>query len=337
MTVYNQKVEKIKYKTIEIPILTRGIARDITETIGNTPLVRLNRVTIGAQAQVVAKLESFNPIHSVKDRIGVSILTTAEEQGLIKKDTVIVEPTSGNTGIALAFVAAARGYKLILTMPDTMSVERRQLLSIFGAQLVLTPGAEGMKGAIKKAEELAAANPNYFLPQQFKNPANPEIHRLTTAEEIWRDTEGKVDILVAGVGTGGTITGISEVIKKRKPSFKAIAVEPSGSPVLSTGKPGSHKIQGIGAGFVPDVFKREVIDEIITVTNEDAGATARALARQEGILAGISSGAATWAALQVAKRPENQGKLIVVIIPDTGERYLSTWLFQDVIQQSPTI
>jgi cysteine synthase len=248
-----------------------------------------------------------------------------------------VEPTSGNTGIALAFVAAARGYKLILTMPDTMSMERRQLLSIFGAQLVLTPGAEGMKGAIKKAEELATANPNYFLPQQFKNPANPEIHRLTTAEEIWRDTEGKVDILVAGVGTGGTITGISEVIKKRKPSFKAIAVEPASSPVLSTGKPGTHKIQGIGAGFVPDVFKREAVDEIITVTNEDAGATARALARQEGILAGISSGAATWAAIQVAKRPENKGKLIVVIIPDTGERYLSTWLFQDIVQQSPTI
>jgi cysteine synthase A len=337
MTTQHQRIEKLKYKTIEIPILTRGIANDITETIGNTPLVRLNHVTDGAQAQVVAKLESFNPIHSVKDRIGVSILTTAEEQGLIKKDTVIVEPTSGNTGIALAFVAAARGYKLILTMPDTMSVERRQLLSIFGAQLVLTPGAEGMKGAIKKAEELAAANPNYFLPQQFENPANPEIHRLTTAEEIWRDTEGKVDILVSGVGTGGTITGISEVIKKRKPSFKAIAVEPAGSPVLSTGKSGTHKIQGIGAGFVPEVFKREVVDEIITVTNEDAGATARALARQEGILAGISSGAATWAAIQVAKRPENKGKLIVVIIPDTGERYLSTWLFQDVVQQSPTI
>ncbi len=333
----NNKVEKLKYKTIEIPILTRGIAKDITETIGNTPLVRLNRITEGAQAQVVAKLESFNPVHSVKDRIGVSILTTAEEQGLIKKDTVIVEPTSGNTGIALAFVAAARGYKLILTMPDTMSVERRQLLSIFGAQLILTPGAEGMKGAIKKAEELAAANPNYFLPQQFKNPANPEIHRLTTAEEIWRDTEGKVDILVAGVGTGGTITGISEVLKKRKPSFKSIAVEPASSPVLSTGKAGPHKIQGIGAGFVPEVFKREVVDEIITVSNEDAGATARRLAREEGILAGISSGAATWAALQVAKRPENKGKLIVVILPDTGERYLSTWLFQDIAQAAPVL
>ena len=335
MTTINQKVEKLKYKTIELPKLTRGIAKDLTETIGNTPLVRLNRITRGAQAEVVVKLESFNPIHSVKDRIGVSILTTAEEQGLIKKDTVIVEPTSGNTGIALAFVAAARGYKLILTMPDTMSIERRQLLSIFGAQLVLTPGAEGMKGAIKKAEELAAANPNYFLPQQFKNPANPEIHRLTTAEEIWRDTDGKVDILVSGVGTGGTITGVSEVIKKRKPSFKAIAVEPTASPVLSGGKPGLHKIQGIGAGFVPDVYKKEVVDEIIQVTNEDAGATARRLAREEGILAGISSGAATWAALEVAKRPENKGKLIVAIIPDTGERYLSTWLFQDIVQPAP--
>jgi cysteine synthase len=331
------RIEKLKYKTLGIPKLTRGIARDITETIGNTPLVRLNRITDGAGARVVAKLESFNPIHSVKDRIGVSILATAEEQGLIKKDTVIVEPTSGNTGIALAFVAAARGYKLILTMPDTMSIERRQLLSIFGAQLVLTPGAEGMKGAIKKAEELAAANPNYFLPQQFKNPANPEIHRLTTAEEIWRDTEGQVDILVAGVGTGGTITGVSEVIKARKPGFKAIAVEPAGSPVLSTGKSGSHKIQGIGAGFVPDVLKRELIDEIISVTNENAGATARRLAREEGILSGISSGAAVWAAIEVAKRPENKGKLIVVIVPDTGERYLSTWLFQDITSAPPAI
>jgi cysteine synthase len=332
MASINQKVEKLKYKTIELPQLTRGIARDITETIGNTPLVRLNHITDGAQAQVVAKLESFNPIHSIKDRIGAAMILTAEEQGLIKKDTVIVEPTSGNTGIALAFVAAARGYKLILTMPDTMSLERRQLLSIFGAQLVLTPGAEGMKGAIKKAEELAASNKNYFMPQQFKNLSNPEIHRLTTAEEIWRDTEGKVDILVSGVGTGGTITGISEVIKKRKPSFKAIAVEPAASPVLSGGKPGTHKIQGIGAGFVPDVFKKEVVDEIIQVTNENAGVTARRLAKEEGILAGISSGAATWAAIEVAKRPENKGKLIVVIIPDTGERYLSTWLFQDIAQ-----
>ena len=337
MTTKNQKVEKLHYKTIEIPILTRGIARDLTETIGNTPLVRLNRVTDGAHAQVVVKLESFNPIHSVKDRIGVAMILDAEEKGLINKNTVIVEPTSGNTGIALAYVAAARGYKLILTMPDTMSVERRQLLSIFGAQLVLTPGADGMKGAIKKAEELAAANPNYYMPQQFKNPANPEIHRLTTAEEIWRDTDGKVDILVAGVGTGGTITGVSEVLKKKKPGFKAIAVEPAASPVLSGGKPGPHKIQGIGAGFVPDVFKKEFVDEIIQVTNENAGATARRLAKEEGILAGISSGAATWAAIEVAKRPENKGKLIVVIIPDTGERYLSTWLFQDIVQAPPTI
>jgi cysteine synthase A len=337
MTTSNKNVQKLKYKTIELPVLTRGIARDLTETIGNTPLVRLNRVTDGAPAQVVVKLESFNPIHSVKDRIGVAMILDAEEKGLINKNTVIVEPTSGNTGIALAYVAAARGYKLILTMPDTMSVERRQLLSIFGAQLVLTPGAEGMKGAIKKAEELAAANPNYYMPQQFKNPANPEIHRLTTAEEIWRDTDGKVDILVAGVGTGGTITGVSEVLKKKKPGFKAIAVEPAASPVLSGGKPGPHKIQGIGAGFVPDVFKKEFVDEIIPVTNENAGITARRLAKEEGILAGISSGAATWAAIEVAKRPENKGKLIVVIIPDTGERYLSTWLFQDIVQPPPTI
>jgi len=337
MSAQNNKVQKLKYKTIELPQLTRGIARDLTETIGNTPLVRLNRVTDGAGAEVVVKLESFNPIHSVKDRIGAAMILDAEAKGLIKKDTVIVEPTSGNTGIALAYVAAARGYKLILTMPDTMSVERRQLLSIFGAQLILTPGADGMKGAIKKAEELAAANPNYYMPQQFKNPANPEIHRLTTAEEIWRDTDGRVDILVAGVGTGGTITGVSEVLKQKKPGFKAIAVEPAASPVLSGGKPGPHKIQGIGAGFVPDVFKREVVDEIIPVTNENAGAMARRLAKEEGILAGISSGAATWAAIEVAKRPENKGKLIVVIIPDTGERYLSTWLFQDVTQPPPTI
>jgi cysteine synthase len=331
MTTSNQNIEKLKYKTIEIPKLTRGIARDITETIGNTPLVRLNHITEGAQAEVVAKLESFNPVHSVKDRIGAAMILSAEEQGLINKDTVIVEPTSGNTGIALAFVAAARGYKLILTMPDTMSMERRQLLSIFGAQLVLTPGAEGMKGAIKKAEELAASNSHYFMPQQFKNLANPEIHRLTTAEEIWRDTDGKVDMLVAGVGTGGTITGVAEVIKKRKPGFKSIAVEPASSPVLSGGKPGPHKIQGIGAGFVPDVLKKELVDEIIQVTNENAGTTARRLAKEEGILAGISSGAATWAAIEVARRPENKGKLIVVVIPDTGERYLSTWLFQEIV------
>jgi cysteine synthase len=266
------------------------------------------------------------------------MIAAAEEQGKIGKDTVIVEPTSGNTGIALAFVAAARGYKLILTMPDTMSMERRQLLSILGAELILTPGAEGMKGAIKKAEELVAKNPQkVFMPQQFRNLANPEIHRVTTAEEIWRDTEGKVDIVVAGVGTGGTITGIAAVIKKRNPAFKAIAVEPSASPVLSGGQPGPHKIQGIGAGFVPDVFDRNLIDEIIQVTNEDAGATARNLAKEEGILAGISSGAATWAALEVARRPENKGKLIVVILPDTGERYLSTWLFQDTAKPTPTI
>jgi cysteine synthase A len=331
------KIEKLKYKTIELPKLTRGIARDITETIGNTPLVRLNRVTDGAQAEILAKLESFNPVHSVKDRIGVAMIMAAEEQGLLNKDTVIVEPTSGNTGIALAFVAAARGYKLILTMPDTMSIERRQLLSVFGAQLILTPGAEGMKGAIKKAEDLVASNSHYFMPQQFQNLANPEIHRLTTADEIWRDTDGKIDILVAGVGTGGTITGITEVIKKRKTEFKAIAVEPAASPVLSGGNPGPHKIQGIGAGFVPDIFKKELVDEVIQVTNENAGVTARRLAKEEGILAGISSGAAVWAAVEVGKRPENKGKLIVVIVPDTGERYLSTWLFQETDQQTSEI
>jgi cysteine synthase len=329
-------VAKLKYKTIEIPILTRGIAKDATELIGNTPLVRLNRISAGAEGEVIAKLESFNPVHSIKDRIGTAMIITAEEQGLINKETVIVEPTSGNTGIALAFVAAARGYKLILTMPDTMSVERRQLLSIFGAQLVLTPGTEGMTGAIRKAEQLVAEHPNYFMPQQFKNLANPEIHRLTTAEEIWRDTEGKIDILVAGVGTGGTLTGIAEVIKPRKPSFKAIAVEPAASPVLSGGKAGSHKIQGIGAGFVPEVLRRDLVDEIIRVSNEDAGETARRLAKEEGILAGISSGAAVWAAVEIARRPENKGKLIVVILPDTGERYLSTWLFQETTKTALT-
>jgi len=332
-----QKTEKLQYKTIEIPKLTRGIANDSTELIGNTPLVRLNRITEGAKAEVVAKLESFNPLGSVKDRIGMSMIVAAEEKGFIKKDTVIVEPTSGNTGIALAFVCAARGYRLILTMSDTMSVERRQLLSAFGAELVLTPGAEGMLGAVRRAEQLVAENPDYVMPQQFKNPANPEVHRLTTAEEIWRDTDGKVDILISGVGTGGTITGVAEVIKPRRPQFKAIAVEPTDSPVLSGGKPGSHKIQGIGAGFVPDVLRTDLIDEIIKVTNEDAGIMARRLAKEEGILAGISSGAATWAALEVAKRPANEGKLIVVVLPDTGERYLSTWLFQELHQPASGI
>ena len=306
------------------------IYSDITKTIGNTPLVQLNRITEGSQATVLVKLESFNPLSSVKDRLGIALIEDGERKGLINKDTVIIEPTSGNTGIALAFIAAAKGYKLILTMPDTMSLERRQLLKIFGAELVLTEGAKGMKGAIEKAEELARKTPNSFVPQQFNNPANPEIHRKTTAEEIWNDTDGKVDILISGIGTGGTITGVAEVIKKRKPGFKAIAVEPDASPVLSGGTPGPHKIQGIGAGFVPKVLNRGIIDEVIRVTNENAGETARQAARQEGILVGISSGAALWAALEVAKRKENKGKTIVVILPDTGERYLTTWLFQEV-------
>lgn len=305
------------------------IADDITQLIGNTPLVRLNKLAQGLGARVVAKLESFNPGGSVKDRIGISMLKAAEDAGLIENDTVIIEPTSGNTGIALAFVCATRGYRLILTMPDTMSVERRQLLAAFGAEVVLTPGAEGIRGAIDMAEKLMRQNPKSFMPQQFKNPSNPQIHRVTTAEEIWRDTGGKVDILVSGIGTGGTISGVAEVIKSRKPQFRAIAVEPADSAVLSGGKPGPHKIQGIGAGFVPEVLRLDLIDEIIKVTNEDALTTARRLAREEGILAGISSGAATWAALEVARRTEDKGKLIVVILPDTGERYLTTWLFPE--------
>jgi cysteine synthase A len=303
------------------------IAKNITELIGNTPLVRLNKITEGAVAQVVAKVESFNPCASIKDRIGLAMIEQAEKEGRIKKDTIIIEPTSGNTGVALAFVCAVKGYKLVLTMPETMSIERRKLLAAFGAEILLTPGSEGMSGAVRKAEEIAKSNKRYFMPQQFKNPANPEVHRQTTAKEIWDDTDGKIDILVAGVGTGGTITGIAEVIKKKKPHFKAIAVEPKDSPVLSGGKPSPHKIQGIGAGFIPDVLDTKIIDEIIQVSNEDAFAAARRLAREEGILAGISSGAALCAALSVAKRKENKGKLVVVILPDTGERYLSTDLF----------
>lgn len=305
------------------------IADSITELVGGTPLVRLKRVTaVGSTATVVAKLESFNPGSSVKDRIGLSMIEAAEREGVLHPGSIIIEPTSGNTGIALAIVAAARGYPLILTMPETMTVERRALLKAYGAQLVLTPGSEGMKGAVAKAEELARTTPNAFIPQQFQNPANPEIHRRTTATEIWDDTDGEVDILVAGVGTGGTITGVSEVIKSRKPSFQAIAVEPIHSPVLSGGPPGPHKIQGIGAGFVPDVMNLEAVDEVFTVSNDEAFAMARRLARLEGILAGISSGAATYAAVEVARRPENEGKLIVVVLPDTGERYLSTPLFE---------
>ncbi len=303
------------------------IYEDITKTIGHTPLVRLNRVTEGLQAIVIAKLEAFNPLGSVKDRIGLSMIEAAEREGLIGLDTVILEPTSGNTGIGLAFVCAAKGYRLVLTMPDTMSLERRRLLEALGAELFLTPGTEGMRGAVLKAENLAARDPRYFIPQQFKNPSNPDVHRRTTAEEIWRDTDGEVDFVVAGVGTGGTITGVAEAIKSRKPGFQAIAVEPASSPVLSGGKPGPHKIQGIGADFVPDVLRMDLVDEVIQVRNEDASTMARRLAKEEGLLVGISSGAAAFAALQVAARPENSGKLIVVVLPDTGERYLSTGLF----------
>ncbi|HTZ52133.1 MAG TPA: cysteine synthase A [Spirochaetia bacterium] len=306
-----------------------NIKANVLELIGNTPLVRVTKVLDGAKGDVVLKLESRNPLASVKDRIAFSMIEDAEKRGSLKKGGVIVEPTSGNTGIGLAYISAYKGYRCILTMPESMSIERRKLLKAFGAELVLTPAPQGMKGAIEKAKEILESTPNSFMPQQFENPANPEIHRRTTAEEIWRDTDGKVDFLVSGVGTGGTITGVSEFIKKRKPSFKAVAVEPAKSPLLSGGTHAPHKIQGIGAGFIPGVLKRDLIDEVIKVEEEDAGKTARRLAREEGLLVGISSGAAAWAGLQLAKRPENAGKLIVVILPDSGERYLSTWLFED--------
>ncbi|HME98164.1 MAG TPA: cysteine synthase A [Methylomirabilota bacterium] len=306
------------------------IARDVTALVGNTPLVQIRRLADRAVGLVVAKLEFYNPAHSVKDRIGLSMIDAAERAGRIRPDTIILEPTSGNTGIGLAFVCAARGYRLVLLMPDSMSRERRQLLRAYGAELILTPAAEGMPGAIQRAEEMAAADPRYFIPQQFQNPANPEIHRRTTAEEIWRDTDGRADVLVAGVGTGGTITGVGEVLKARRPSFRCVAVEPDASPVLSGGAKGPHPIQGIGAGFVPDVLNTKIYDEIIRVTNDDAFATARRAAREEGLLVGISSGAALWAAVEVARRPESAGQLIVVIVPSFGERYLSTPLFADL-------
>jgi cysteine synthase A len=309
------------------------IANVISELIGHTPLLRLNRVTEGCKGEVIAKLESFNPCGSIKDRIGASMIEAAEKAGLIKKDTIILEPTSGNTGIALAFICAAKGYPLVLTMPDTMSVERIHLLRMFGAELILTPGNEGMTGAVRLAEEMASKDSRYFIPHQFRNAANPAIHRKTTALEIWEDTDGQVDAVVAGVGTGGTITGISEVIKKKKPGFKAIAVEPENSSVLSGGRPGPHKIQGIGAGFVPEVYRMDLVDEVIKVSDENAGLLAKRLIKEEGILAGISSGAAVWAALEVAKRQESEGRRIVVILPDTGERYISTWLFNGTKQK----
>lgn len=306
------------------------IAHSISELIGHTPLLKLKRITEGCQGEVVAKLESFNPCGSIKDRIGVSMIDEAERVGLIRKDTIILEPTSGNTGIALAFICASRGYPLVLTMPDSMSEERVRLLRMFGAGVILTPGNEGMTGAVRKAEEMARTDSRYFIPQQFRNPANPEIHKKTTALEIWEDTDGKIDILVAGVGTGGTITGISEVIKKKKPELRTIAVEPESSPVLSGGKPGSHKIQGIGAGFIPEVLRMDLVDEVIRVSNENSVLFTKRLAQEEGLLAGISSGAAAWAAIEVAKREESRGKMIVVIFPDTGERYLSAGLFNEL-------
>ena len=316
---------------VNIPELKRGIANDMTEVIGNTPLVRLNRLTEGLEADVLVKVESFNPVSSIKDRIAVNLIETAEKEGLLKEDSVIIEPTSGNTGIGLSFVAAAKGYKLILTMPETMSIERRKLLAVFGAEIVLTPGSEGMGGAIAKAKELVENTPNSFMPQQFENKANSEIHRLTTGPEIYRDTDGKVDIVVSAAGTGGTVTGIAQYIKELKPEFKAVAVEPATSQTLGKGEKGPHKIQGIGPGFVPEVLDLDLVDEVIPVKDEDAGATLLRLAREEGIFTGISSGAATWAGIELAKRPENKGKTIVVILPDTGERYLSTeWIFGDL-------
>jgi len=318
----------VRGKTSALRARSPGIAGDVTELIGNTPLVRLNRVSKGLEAEVVAKLESFNPMSSVKDRIGVSMIDAAEERGLINENTTIVEPTSGNTGIGLAFVCAARGYRLVIVMPDTMSVERRRLMTALGAKIVLTPGDRGMAGAIRRARELVAEYPDSFMPQQFQNEANPRIHRETTAEEIWEATAGRADIFVAGIGTGGTITGVAEVIKAKKNTFRVIGVEPAGSPVLSSGRTGPHRIQGIGAGFVPEVLRLDLIDEILQVTDDDAVAMTRRLAREEGILAGLSSGAAAWAALQVAGRPESKGKMIVVIFPDTGERYLTTDLFR---------
>ncbi len=305
------------------------IADSITELVGNTPLLRLNKIAKYLDVDLVAKLESFNPLSSVKDRIGVAMIEDAERQGLINEGTVVIEPTSGNTGIGLAWVCAAKGYRLILTMPDTMSVERKRLLKVLGAEVVLTPGAEGMSGAIRKAEQLFSEVPNGFIPQQFSNPANAKVHRETTAQEIWRDTDGKVDIVVSGVGTGGTITGIAEVLKKKKQTFRAIAVEPESSAVLSGELPGAHKIQGIGAGFIPAILKTDLIDDIIRVPDDDAAVMTRRLAKEEGIVCGISGGAALWAALKVAEDKDSKGKLIVVILPDTGERYLSTWIFQD--------